>query len=243
MGEILELEECEVLCGTHLKDACAKAIALADASSKAVHFKLNDTDVTVEPGELVDGVVARWDRDREAAYQTLINSDEYKEQKRLYAEKEKAKEEAHHIEKAQTEVEMREAEVPWVRTKEQLIEYIESLVNRPHEYGTCVYALSMAAVAAFYYVGYKLGVTGFQVSCADLDIFRRTRSLKGPFILLKAEDMLYPQYNLMDNLLDAMKEWGPWAKDQAIKKLAEVPDAHPRVLAHWEMLAKKEVKQ
>ena len=34
-------------------------------------------------------------------------------------------------------------------------------------------------------------MTGFQVSCADLDISKRLRGIKGPFILLKAEDMLY----------------------------------------------------
>ena len=236
MGEILELEE--VMAANHINDVCTKAIALANASSKHVHFSFNQTDVTVQPGESVEDVVARWDRDRETAYQTLINSDEYKERQRQHTEEEKAKEEAHHVESAQTEAELRDAKVPWVRTKEQLTEYIESLVNRQHEYGTCCYALSMAADAAFNYVAHKLGVTGFQSSIADLDFIRRTRLMKGPFMLLKAEDMLYPQYNLIDKTMHAKQKWQTWAKEEANKKLQETDHAHPDVIEHWKNLAK-----
>lgn len=237
MGEILELEDREVLAGNHIKDACAKAIRLADVSSKHVHFKFNDTDVTVQPGEKVDDVVTRWGRDAEEAYQTLINSDEYKQRQVKREADEKAAREAHMTEPAQTEAEMREAKVPWPKTKEQLVEYIESLVNRSHDYGTCVYAMSMAAEAAFNYVASKEGTTGFQASCADLDFVRRVRLLKGPFMLIKAEDMLYPQYNLFDQLSEAMEKWKPWAKKEAVKKLAETDHAHPDVIAHWKSLA------
>jgi uncharacterized protein YdbL (DUF1318 family) len=129
MGKILELEELEILAGSHIKDACAKAITLADTSSKSVHFKFNNTDVTVRPGEKVDDVVARWDTDREAAYQKLINSDEYKQRQVQIAADEKAAREAHMTESAQTETEMREADVPWPKTKEQLIEYIKLILT------------------------------------------------------------------------------------------------------------------
>ena len=237
MKKILELEEIEVLVCSHIKDASAKAIALANASSKHVHFKFNDTDVTVKPGELVDDVVARWDTDREAAYQKLINSDEYKQRQVQREAEEKAAREAHMTESAQTEAEMREAKVPWPKTKKQLVEYIESLVNRQHDYGTCVYAMSMAAEAAFNYVAGKEGTTGFQASCADLDFVRRVRLLKGPFMLIKAEDMLYPQCNLFDKLSESMDNWKPWAKEEAIKKLSDTSHAHPDVIAHWKKLA------
>ena len=243
MGEVLELGEREVLWGTHIKDTCAKAITLSDVSKKPVHFKFNDTDVTVQPGELADDVVARYDADREASYQKLINSEEYKQRQIQIKAEEKAAREAHMTESAQTEAEMREAKVPWPKTKEQLAEYVESLVNRSHDYGTCVYAMSMAAEAAFNYVASKEGCTGFQASCADLDFVRRTRLLKGPFILLKAEDALYPQYNLFGKLIDAMKKWELWLKEEAVKKLAETGSAHPDVIAHWQSLAAKEIKK
>jgi len=93
-----------------------------------------------------------------------------------------------------TEREMRETDVPSVDSTEDLAAYIDNLVDRPHDYGTCVYAMSMGAVAAFNYVAGKLGVTGFQASCADLDILRRTRRMKLGFSIVDHSNLLYPQY-------------------------------------------------
>ena len=139
---------------------------------------------------------------------------------------------------AKTEQEMRDIEAPMPETAAELVEYIESLVERDHDYGTCCYAMSLAATAAFMHVAHKLGVTGFQAGCADLDVLRRTRRLDGPFIILKAEDMLYPQYDLQQRLREAMNEWGEWAAKEAQKKLEEHNGhAHPDVLARWERLA------
>lgn len=138
-----------------------------------------------------------------------------------------------------TELEMQKEEAPSPKSTQDLSEYIESLVERKHDYGTCVYAMSLAATASFNYVASKLGVTGFQASCADLDILKRTRGLKCPFILLKAEDMLYPQYDLHGKLAQAMEEWKEWAKEQAIQKLNENKDkeVHHDFWARWEALA------
>lgn len=138
-----------------------------------------------------------------------------------------------------TEKEMRESKVPTPSNPNDLREYIDGLVKQDHDYGTCVYAMSMAAVAAFNFVASKLGVTGFQASCADMDILRRTRSMEGPFILLKGEDALFPQYDLPGRLTEAMDKWKPWLKEQADKKLAGVSEfsVHPDVEAHWRKLA------
>lgn len=137
-----------------------------------------------------------------------------------------------------TEKEMREAEVPTFDTLDELTDYIRSLTEREHDYGTAVYAVSMAAVAAFYYIAGRLGLTGFQASCADLDIIRRTRRMNGPFMLVRGEDMLYPQYNIESKVREAMNEWLPWAGEQARKKLAEpLVHVHPDVLQRWQELA------
>jgi hypothetical protein len=139
-----------------------------------------------------------------------------------------------------TEQEMRNTKVPTPATPEALVEYIKSLVEREHDYGTCVYAMSMAAVASFNYVASKLGVTGFQASCADLDILRRTRGLECPFALIKAEDMLYPQYDINGRVKEHLDSWRGWAADEARKKLAALKDddtVHPAVLKHWKKLA------
>lgn len=137
-----------------------------------------------------------------------------------------------------TEEQMRDADVPWPKSETELMDYIKLLVEREHDYGTCVYAMSMAAVAAFHYVSHKLGVTGFQASCADMDILRRTRHYKGGFMLVNGDDLLYPQYDLRKKLDEFIAEQRPWLKEQATKMLADRDSVHPDVKAHWERLAK-----
>lgn len=138
-----------------------------------------------------------------------------------------------------TEKDMREEKAPTPQSVDELSSYIETLVVREHDYGTCVYAMSLAATAAFNYVANKLGVTGFQASCADLDILRRTRRMESPFSIINGENMLYPQYDLVGELKKNIEDWRGWAKQEAIKKLkvCDQERIHPDVLAHWKMLA------
>lgn len=135
-----------------------------------------------------------------------------------------------------TEEQLRTMEVPWPKNAEDLDAYIGSLINRPHDYGTCVYAMSMAATAAFHYAASRVGATGFQAGCADLDFLRRSRGYKGPFMVLDAENALYPQYDGMAQKAAAFRaEISGWLADEAQKKL-DAPDgksAHPNVVAHW----------
>lgn len=140
-----------------------------------------------------------------------------------------------------TEQEMRETEVPRFDSLEEVAQYIKCLVDRKHDYDTCVYAMSMAAVAAFNYVARQLGVTGFQASCADMDILSRTRRIK-VFSIINGEDALYPQYDLHAKLDKFLEDIKPWLKEQAIEKLAKEKDfAHNAVIAHWEKLASLEI--
>jgi hypothetical protein len=138
------------------------------------------------------------------------------------------------------EDEMREAKVPTPKTIEELIEYISSLVDRPHDYGTSVYAMSQSAVAAFNFVANKLSVSGFQASCADLDILRHTRGLEVGRVL-DFSKLLYPQYKHdfeslnWDALINDNKAW---LKERATKLLKDSTSAAPDVIAHWEKLAR-----
>ena len=137
---------------------------------------------------------------------------------------------------AATEKEMREADVPRITSAEQLADYVGALVDRPHDYGTCVYAMSMAAVAAFNYVAHELGVTGFQASCADLDILRRTRDLEWGRVQ-DFTNLLYPQYEDRFTGLDALLcEHREELAKRAAKLLADSPGAAPGVVAHWHAL-------
>lgn len=142
-------------------------------------------------------------------------------------------------ENAKTEEEMREADVPWPETEKELMEYINSLVERGHNYGTCVYAMSMAAVAAYYYVSSKLGVTGFQASCADLDFIRRTRGFEGPFAIIDGGKMLYPQYDLIEDLKEMMKGWSKYIQEKARENLENMDNSPvaSHVVEHWKKLA------
>lgn len=137
------------------------------------------------------------------------------------------------------EQEMREAKVPWFKTEQELIAYIDELVSMQHNYGTCVYAASMASTATFRYISGKLGMTGFQAGCADLDIIRRTRGLER-FILIDIENALYPQYDLHNQLTQSLEKAKPWLKEKAIENLEglrnDVPAASS-VVEHWRKLA------
>jgi len=233
----METIELNSFLGSYIHDVCKEAAEKANAANLPVHFVFNDTHVTVQPGESAETATARWQTDFDTAAKAWRESPEYAAREATRAAELRQKTEAHLSETAATEAEMRKAEVPWPYTEKQLRDYITSLVDRQHDYGTCVYAMSMAAVAAFNYVAHQLGVTGFQASCADLDIVRRTRGIKGPFILLNGEDALYPQYDLPGRLQKALADWAPWLKEQAEERLADGREAHPNVQAHWKHLA------
>ena len=138
------------------------------------------------------------------------------------------------------ETAMREAKVPSLQTTDELAAYIKELVERDHDYGTCVYAMSMAATAAFNHVASVLGVTGFQASCADMDILRRTRGYEGPFMVVDLTNHLYPQYDLVGRVREAIDESAQWFADRARAELAKDRSeflTSPNVIAHWQRLA------
>lgn len=141
-----------------------------------------------------------------------------------------------------TEAELREAEVPPPDTIEELAAYIDQLTEREHDYGTAVYAMSMAALASFHYVAHKLGVTGFQASCADLDFIGRCRGMKHGFRVVDYKNLLYPQY-LTDEHFPSWRELlerdgvGTRLAEEARVQLArENGRVSPAVRAHWEWL-------
>jgi hypothetical protein len=137
------------------------------------------------------------------------------------------------------EKQMRDMKAPSPETVEELATFIKTLVDRPHSYGTCVYAMSLAAVAAFNHVAKKLGVTGFQASCADMDILARTRGLKFGH-LQDYDNLLFPQYcddehfPTWQQIIEKHKQR---FADEARKLLARDTGAVEGVVAHWNWLA------
>lgn len=138
------------------------------------------------------------------------------------------------------EMGLREAEAPHPKTVEELAAVIKALTERDNDYGTCVYAMSIVATAAFNYVANQVGVSGFQASCADLDILRRTRRIAGPFMLVDLNDTLYPQYDVQAKVAEYIAKNRDWQREEARKLLAKHAlgdNVHPDVLAHWRKLA------
>lgn len=174
--------------GMHISAVCRDAVERANAEKDSVRFEFNGTEVIANPGDSPETLVAKWNADFEAAAKAYRESPEYAERQRKEAEEWRRKTSAVLTEPATTYEELRDAKEPWPYTEKQLAEYVASLVDRQHDYNTAVYAMSLAAVAAFNYVAHKVGSSGFQASCADFDFIRRTRSITAPFMLVKAGD-------------------------------------------------------
>ena len=225
----------EPLGGDHIRDVLAATVKLANEGNRRVVFNFNDVLFAVLPTDTYESAKERFEG---VAGYKVLTAEEQSELARQSLEK-LERESAEAIARADvpTEAQMRAMDAPWPKTIEELTSFIQSVVDRPHDYGTCVYAMSLSAVAAMHYAASKVGSTGFQASCADLDILRRTRHLDGPFGIVKAEDMLYPQYDIPAKVQEWLEEWKPWAAEQAAKKLAEVDHAHPSVRERWEELA------
>ena len=120
----------------------------------------------------------------------------------------------------------------------ELIVYIEKLVDQEYEgedgYGAVVYVMSLVALAAKNYAANKLGVSGFQAGMADLIFLKKAKNLDGPFFIVDARDMLYPQYDIATKVAQLMQEWKPWAAERALELLKDSSKhASEDVLAHW----------
>jgi hypothetical protein len=149
--------------------------------------------------------------------------------------------------KKHDEKQMCEEKVPTFDTIQELTVYIDDLANGEHDYGTCVYAMSMSAVAAYNFIARKLGVSGFQASCADMDVLARCRGLER-FGIYDLRDLLYPQYReKFDGLAfdNAICNNAEWLKEEAQKLLTNSGGVtpHPSVLEHWQMLLDLEVEE
>ena len=144
-----------------------------------------------------------------------------------------------------TEKELRGYKLDFPKTLDEAIVLIKAVVNREHTYGTSAYAASISSTLIFNWVCHELGLTGFQASCADLDILRRTRNME-MFRIIKYENLLYPQYLNSDNFptiqdLEEDPETRKWLKKEATKRLGERGEIHPVVKDRWEYLSKLEL--
>jgi hypothetical protein len=136
-----------------------------------------------------------------------------------------------------TELEMRDMKAPWPKSWDELRDFCESLWTENNDYGKAVYCMSLASVAMFNLAAHKVGATGFQASCADMDILRRTRDMENGFRIVDYSKAMYPQYLESDQVIALLfDELAPLLKDAAAKELATNERAHPNVIAHWKRI-------
>lgn len=124
-------------------------------------------------------------------------------------------------------------------TRDELMAFIDEKVGQEHDYNTSADALWQTAEATFNYVASELGATGFQASYAALKLLGKINGYNCPFAVVKAEELVFPQYDVAGKVAGWLESWKPWAADEARKKLAESdPEhVHPDVWSHWERLA------
>lgn len=136
------------------------------------------------------------------------------------------------------EITLANNEKPWPKTEEELLAIIREHDSKQHDYGSVAESLVQVTLATFNYFASKHGMTGFQASWAEMKFLRLSRNLKGPFGIIDGTNLLYPQYDLRKKLEEWIEEWKPEIGKMAKKELVEMTDPpHPKVLAHWEMMA------
>lgn len=139
--------------------------------------------------------------------------------------------------KESLEYKMSQEKVPTPNTIEELSSYISYLSYMTHDYGTAVYAMSMAAVATLNFMTNKIGASGFQYSCADMDILRRTRNLNHGFSIVDYSKVLYPQYRKDFLTYDGIIEQNRIHFASEARKLLDECSGSQEVQDHWTYLS------
>ena len=119
---------------------------------------------------------------------------------------------------------------------ENLEEYINSLIENNQDYNTTVDAVAKAGLAAMYIMSHKLGITGFQASCALWAVIREWQysSNKTGMRMINFDDLLQPQYK--DKMTTIPKDVWENLQKEASDNLSRNKDAHPAVIAHWQSI-------
>lgn len=129
----------------------------------------------------------------------------------------------------------------WVAAKAANPENPYGTDESARAYESSARAMVDVGKAAFNYAASEVGASGFQGSWAALTLYGELVGINGPFIVLKAEDMLYPQYDLIDRLREFIEsdEMARWLGEQAAERLQGSLHASESVREHWQKLVER----
>lgn len=131
-----------------------------------------------------------------------------------------------------------EIENYWPKNWEDFVRYINELENQPHDYNSIAEALIKATVAFFNYFACKHGMTGFQTSWSGLQFLGVTRNIEAPFMIVDSGKLLYPQYDLLNDVKKFLEESKPTLAKLAKENLKDVDQfTSPNVNERWKELA------
>jgi hypothetical protein len=123
----------------------------------------------------------------------------------------------------------------------ELSDYIKTTCDEAKDYNSTADALWKSAEAAFEYAANQLGCSGFQAEWAALTFYSKVLGIKCPIGVLRADDLLYPQYDIQGKVEGWVTQWKEtWARERARELLAKHEPGDPaseRVLQRWKELA------
>jgi len=130
-----------------------------------------------------------------------------------------------------------------VKTKEDLLNLLDKIMEYKHDYGTIVMGCFGAMNGAFNVINNSSsgGITGFQASCLSYELFQKFSSIKPPYKILDFNSMLYPQYE--DRFQKKIsKETFEYLQNKAKEFLNDDHSlTHTDVIAHWKKIAEGEI--
>lgn len=108
-----------------------------------------------------------------------------------------------------------------------------------HDYGTICHAVAASALAAAHVMdrdNEQGGITGFQASAVMWEFVGHWLGNRGPMVMRRWEDALYPQNEPRFAHVMSPDVWA-WLQAEATQLLAGAKStAHPNVVAHWQSI-------
>lgn len=125
------------------------------------------------------------------------------------------------------------------KSKEELESFISEQENKSHDYSSISEALTEITLATFNYYASKYGMTGFQAGWSAMRFLGRTRGIEAPFMIVDSSKLLFPQYDLLNDVKKFLEESKVELSKIAQQKLDNDVDefTSQKVIERWKEIA------